>query len=541
MAQDAPRDLAALTRRLLADAGDTAERLSPAAGDATGKRPDFLRRSAGWQKVREVLLRAVQRREPVLVYGDYDVDGATAAFLLHRWLRAQGVPGNVFLPSRFRHGYGLDASVVTQAKEQAYRVLISVDCGTSNVEEIAQARAGGMEAAIIDHHTVREEVPDAPMLNPHLEESLPPLCTAALVYYALRELQDSATPAWFGDETELAGTAVIADVVPLVLENWWLAHQALSLLPETVNTGMAELVKASGLHGLTRLTGQQIAFQLVPRLNAAGRMQSARVMLDLFSAAELQTARLLARQLDQLNSSRKAEADGVFRSAMLQAMRQAERQAIVVYDPHWHVGVLGIVAARVAEQMGKPAAVLADDPAGTGLLAGSVRSAGHVNAVESLGEAGEALFSFGGHAQAAGVRLTRENLARFADEWAKAVGSARAPEAAAELPSSVRLGELTAGFEDDVWRLAPFGAGFPVPCGVIEGCHVSRTKLIGRDRTHLALWVTDGEREVRLTGFNMSHLHSRLRIGQQVRPVVEIDTDNWNNHCGIVLRVVAIA
>ena len=541
MAQDASRDLAALTRRLLGDASGAGERLLLAAGDVSRWQPGFMRSSPGWQAVRQLLLRVVERREPVLVYGDYDVDGATAAFLLHRWLRAQGVPGNVFLPSRFRHGYGLDASVVAQAQEQAYRVLIAVDCGTSNLEETALARSGGMEVAIIDHHTVHEEVPDAPMLNPHLEESLPPLCTAALVYYALRELQNAAPPAWFGDETELAGTAVIADVVPLVLENWWLAHQALSLLPETVNIGMAELVKASGLHGLTRLTGQQIAFQIVPRLNAAGRMQSARVVLDLFSAAELQTARLLARQLDQLNSSRKVEADGVFRSALLQAMRQAERQAIVVYDPHWHVGVLGIVAARVAKHMEKPAAVLADDPAGTGLLTGSVRSAGNVSAVESLGVAGEALFSFGGHAQAAGVRLTRDNLARFADEWAKAVGSARAPDAEAELPPGVQLGELTAGFEDEVWGLAPFGAGFPAPCGVIEGCHVSRTKLIGRDRTHLALWVTDGEREVRLTAFNMSHLHSRLRIGQQVRPVVEIDTDNWNNHCGIVLRVVAIA
>jgi single-stranded-DNA-specific exonuclease len=447
----------------------------------------------------------------------------------------------VFLPSRFRHGYGLDAGVVGQALEQAYRVLISVDCGTSNVEEIAQAHAGGMEVAVIDHHALQETVPDAPMLNPHLEQGMPPLCTAALVYYALRDLQDAAPPAWFGDETELAGAAVIADVVPLVPENWWLAHQALSLLPETVNTGMAELVKASGLHGLTRLTGQQIAFQIVPRLNAAGRMQSARVVLDLLSAQEPQTARLLARQLDQLNVSRKAEADSVFRSALLQATRQGERQAIVLYDPSWHVGVLGIVAARVAEQMGKPAMVLADDPAGSGLLAGSVRTAGGVSAIESLGEVRDALFSFGGHAQAAGVRLTRDNLARFADEWAKAVGSARAPDAEAELPPGVQLGELTAGFEDDVWSLAPFGAGFPPPRAVIEGCRVSRTKLIGRDRTHLHLWMTDGEREVRLTAFNMSHLHSRLRIGQQVRPVVEIDTDNWNNRCGIVLRVVAIA
>lgn len=508
--------------------------------DSTAGVP-LLADCAGWPAVREVILRAVTQRRPVLVYGDYDVDGAVSSFMLFRLLRSQGVPGNVFLPSRFKHGYGLDAATIEQALAQGYKTLLALDCGTANLAEVGLAAAGGMDVAIIDHHALKAELPPVPLLNPHLDSSLPPLCTAGLVYEVLRQLAvDGMPPA--GDELELAGLATIADVVPLEPHNWLLAHAALERLPQTQNAGLSELIKSSRLHGLNRLTAQQIAFQLVPRLNSGGRMRSARIVLDLLGAADVPEARRLAAEMERLNEQRKLEGDHVFRKAVLLSEGFSKDGAVALYGADWHIGVLGIVAARVAEHLRQPAIILADDPRDAGVLSGSARTAGGVNLIEALQQHADMLVSFGGHAQAAGVRISRDRLAEFQQAWS----AISAPPADSSTSGNgrdcpeVALHELTAAFEHDLWRLAPFGEGYPAPQCVLTGCRVSRVSLMGRDRTHLSLTVTDGTREVRIAAFSQSHLEQRLRVGAKVKPLVEIDVDNWNNANTITLRLLAV-
>lgn len=501
-----------------------------------------------WPAVRDVILRAVAERRPTLVYGDYDVDGTVAACLLWRWLRSRSVPGNVFLPSRFKHGYGLDAEVVAQGISQGYKTLVALDCGTADLAGIEQAVGGGMEAAIIDHHQPKSELPAVPLLNPHLEPGLPPLCTAGLVYEALQSLSASDPRALQGDELELAGLATIADVVPLEPHNWHLAHQALDALPNSSNAGLAELVKLSRLHGLTRLTAQQVAFQLVPRLNAGGRMRSARLTLDLLCAGNPQDAQRKARELDALNQERKTVAERVFREAVLQGLQYEDSAAVALYSPDWHIGVLGIAAARVAEQLRKPAIVLTDDPRGARLLSGSARTYASRSLVELLATGIAGLHSFGGHADAAGVKVVKDQLAAFREQWAAAAKSAAATQAPPQVQAGaanssypdLALYELTKQFERDMWRLHPFGQGYAAPRCVLRGCRVARVNHMGRDKTHLSIVVTDGAREARLAAFNQSHLYARLGVGASISPVVEIDTDNWNNVYTITLRVIAL-
>jgi len=537
--------VSALTRKLFPDSADLATRLKLSAtppSDAWAR--ETLSGCSGWEGVRTVLKRVVDESIPTLVYSDYDVDGVTAAFLMHRWLRSRAVPGNVFLPSRQRHGYGLNMEIIKQAKAQGYGALIALDCGTANVAEIAAAQRAGLVCAVIDHHEPQDDLPAVPLLNPHLERSLAPFCTAGLVYTLLAAMQVElgTTPA--GDELELAGLATLADVVPLTPENWQLAHHGLRALPETLNFGLSALIKSSQLHGLTQLTARQARFSLVPRLNAAGRMRSAHIALDLLQASDPQSAREVTALLEQLNNERKQCVDRVTREALLQASEQEPKNGAVLYGAGWHVGVLGIVAARVAEQLGMPTVILADDPTKQGMLAGSARTARDVDLVAALGKCAEDLDSHGGHAAAAGVKLRREQLESFREAWDNATAVAAVVTAQDVITSSCPrfvINELTKSFEDEIWRLAPFGTGFAAPRGVLRDVRVERVNLMGRDKTHLSLQVGDGERQLRVVGFNLSHLRQRLELGTRMSLAVEFEADNWNNRYSVMLMLVGIA
>jgi single-stranded-DNA-specific exonuclease len=494
----------------------------------------------GWEGLEQLLTRIITKKIPTLVYGDYDVDGVSASFMMYRFLKRCGVPGNCFLPSRFRHGYGLSEQIVGQAAGQGYGALLALDCGTTNLAAVELAVNAGIDVAIIDHHAPKDELPRAPLVNPTLSADSPPLCTAGLVYAVLEQV-GSEYDGIVGDELEIAGMATIGDVVPLEPANWYLASEALRLLPTTTNYGLQALVKVAGHHGLTRLTAQQVAFGMVPRLNAPGRMSSARKGLDLLFADDAAAAGALAAEIDRLNWDRRSTADDIARQAILDGAAFDAAAALALYRADWHPGVLGLVAARVAEQYGKPAVVLADAPGETELLAGSVRSDGVSDVLSALTQC-PALASFGGHAMAAGVKLLREDLEQFREQWSGAVA---AGDSAGDSPKKqlleVGLEEFTAEFEADMWRLAPFGADFPAPRLLLRPCMITRLNLMGRDKTHVSLVVSDGERELRIVGFRQSHLASRHRAGDLVQPEVEIDVDNYNNQCTIQVRLLSLA
>ena len=543
--------LASVTRRLFADSPQLALRLSHLEREefidsATLARIDA---SEAWRQSEAFIRRVLAEKLPVLLFGDYDVDGSTAAFLLFRWMRNQGAVGNIFLPSRFKHGYGLDSSVIAQAREHGYKALIALDCGTANLDEIAEARAAGMEVLVIDHHSPKETLPDCTVLNPHLLEDLPPLCTAGLALMAIQLLAGEGGE-MAGDEAELAGLATLADIVPLVPENWFLVHQALRMLPTTGNLGAQELLKTSQLHGMDIYTSRQLAFQLIPRMNAAGRMRSAKLICDLLASADREEARRQALQLDLLNRERKEVTDDNYRQASRQALSFDESPSLVLYSADWHIGVVGIVAARICEQFKRPAIVLTQSPQDSDLLTGSARSFGGVSLVDSLAGCTETLESFGGHAAAAGVKLRVDALDAFREQWADSVAAIlEQPRASEDIPAAhgdwnelpaIHITDLSSALEDDLWTLAPFDDVLPSPVCRLEGVHVGRCSYMGKERTHLNLVLTDGSRQVRVAGFNMSHLYRELQQGTPLTAVVELEPDNWNNQRSVMLRLIGL-
>jgi single-stranded-DNA-specific exonuclease len=547
---DGRREPGETARRLLDAAGRAScpERLELLAQYAAGGEPlaGLLASLPAWQPLQDFLQRVVRERSATLVYGDYDVDGSASTFMLFRWLRRQGVPCNYFLPSRFKHGYGLDLGVIAQARAQGYANLLALDCGTANLAEVAAAREHGMQVAIIDHHRPGPELPPALLLNPHTAPGLPPLCTAGLVYAVLRRLEQLGGDPPAADLPELAGLAVLADVVPLEPHNWALAHRALVRLPQTENVGLEELAKLARLDGLTRLTGRQACFNLIPRLNAAGRMANARLVVELLGAAERETARTLVFRLEQLNTERKGLTDRIETQAAQQALKLGLPPALALYGADWHPGVLGIVAARVAERFGKPVVVLSAAARGEGLLAGSARAgSAAVDLLALLGASSAALTSFGGHAQAAGLKLELAALPQFRELFAAAAAEpvpAPAGGLADPVPApELALHDLTAELERDLWLLAPFGAGWPTPRAVLRDCEVLRASYMGTEKTHMNLLVTDGRVQGRIAAFNHSHLVHQLQPGQRISPLVELEPDNWNNQMTIMLRLLELS
>ena len=545
MAPSSRSESCSLTTRLFPAGAQISQRLEYVEQGLAGARRracGLLRQCNGWEPVLQVLRRAATERRPTLVYGDYDADGVISTLLLQRWLREMSIPGNVFLPNRFRHGYGLQEAAVRQAVAHGYQTLLVLDCGTANIDEVQIAREAGIDTAIIDHHEPKDRLPAAPLLNPHLEPMLPPSCTAGLVFQVLSALYEEGMGQPSPDESELAGIATLADVVPLVPDNWLLAHEALLTLPESPNFGLAELIKVSGLHGLTRLTAQQLNFQIIPRLNAPGRMRSPKLAYDLLASSDRDMAALAARQIDALNQERKLAVDQATRQALLQALEDPQAAGLALYAEEWSLGIIGVVAARVAEQLGKPTVVFTDSPQADGLLSGSARSAGGLDIVQGFAACGDSLVSYGGHAQAAGIKIRQGQLAEFRQAWAEAVAEmapalSTACNTEPVLPA-VQLHELTTQFEDDIWRLAPFGQGYTAPRCKLAGVSVARVSYMGRDKLHANLVITDGVRETRVAGFQMSHIVDQLRPGQVLNPVVEIEPDNWNNRLTLMLRLI---
>ncbi|MDQ3023035.1 MAG: DHHA1 domain-containing protein [bacterium] len=546
---DSAPSYAPLTRRIYSDTADLDLRRSLAreAGLLDRLLSERLMAAAAWPALRKFLLQCESDRIPTLVYGDYDVDGSVSATLMFRWLRAHGVPANIFLPSRFHHGYGLDMGIMEKAAGQGYKRLLALDCGTTNIDEVAMACSGGLEVAIVDHHTCKDSLPKALLLNPHIDHSLPPLCTAGLVYTILATLALYDGHELVGDELELVGLATIADVVPLEPLNWGLGHLALERMPHTANAGLQELLKVSRLHGLTKITGRQANFDLIPRLNAAGRMAQARMISDLL-LADQQKAREIAGRIDRLNTERKEVTQRITEQAHAQALQFGEYSALVLHDGAWHPGVIGIVAARVAEQHGKPTVILADAPGKPELWSGSVRSFGGIDVVSALSECSDHLVSFGGHAAAAGVKVSRASIHDLRVAWHEAVASQTHLAEQASLTSGAEpsqlpeaaLGDLSSQFEDDIWSLRPYGPAHALPKFRLKGVNIARADYMGSTRIHIALQVTDGVRQIRLVGFNMSHLLPRLIVGDQAEMVVECEPDNWNNSVGLMLRLVEV-
>jgi len=458
---------------------------------------------------------AVARGERIAIYGDYDVDGVCATVVLARVLRALGADVTPFIPHRVRDGYGLSGDALERLYVEGCRLVVTVDNGITRAAEIAQARERGLDVVVTDHHEPGDDLPPCPVVDPKRHDDDYPFkglagCGVAFkVAWALADRRGPGFAASFRsmvpDLLAVVAIGTVADVVPLLDENRILVRGGLKALSGTKHAGLRALLQVSRCDGRA-LRASDVGFRIGPRINAAGRLDSAHLALDLLLCEETERAQELARQLDAGNRERQR----IERRQAEEAFAQAESQvgsedapAIVLAKDEWHPGVIGIVAARVAERYGRPAALIAlDGEEGKG----SARSFGDVRLHEALAACTDHLRTHGGHALAAGFTIDPSRVEAFRESFVEAIRGQRGAEPGprvvdAELP----LDAIHRSLANEIALLQPFGCDNDEPLFCAHGVRAAgRPRRVGADGQHLVFYAAGGRNSWRAVAFKQA-------------------------------------
>lgn len=432
-----------------------------------------------------LIRQAIKNGHSIVVYGDYDCDGVCASSILWEALQGMGAQAEIYIPSRKDEGYGLNEAAVRRLAE-SYRLLITVDCGITSVSEVALAKELGMAVIVTDHHTPPDTLPPADaLLHPSRGAGCPYLCGAGVAY----KLACALTGEKILPTLELCALATIADMVPLLEENRALAALGLRRMQVTRRPGLRALLSVSGIPAGQEISGTQAAFQLAPRVNACGRMDTARIAVELMTTADPLKAAQLAEQADGLNARRRNIERRLLEEAdqQVQSMDLCARRAIVVMGQGWESGVVGLVAGRLAERYGYPTVALSRD--GDNCV-GSARSACGVDLFAALSECRELFTRFGGHKQAAGLTLREPDPDALAAQLSAAVekqlqGRPLMPETAYD--AELHLTDITLELIDQIKMLEPFGMGNPAPVFLLRDAEVLSARAVGAEGAHLKL------------------------------------------------------
>src|SRR5437588_5461186 len=446
----------------------------------------------------ERIRAAIAEGRRICVHGDYDVDGIAATALAVLLLRELGADVDWHLPSRFDEGYGVRTETLARLADEGCGLVLTVDCGITAVEEVAEARARGLEVIVTDHHRPGETLPDCPIVATRPSEyPFPELCGTGVVYKLGQALfgVDSDVPR---RHLDLVALATIADVVPLVDENRSFAIAGLRALARTAKPGLRALMQSAGVDAAAVDAGA-VGFRLAPRLNAAGRLGHPREALELLLTEDEAEARRLANSLEELNHERQAVEARILREAAAQvedwpAERRA-RRAYAVAGADWHEGVIGIVASRLVERYHRPVVLIAGTE---GDWKGSGRSIPSFDLHGALGACAGLLGRWGGHRAAAGLSIREENVDAFAEAFAQQAAAALTEddlEPVTSIDAVVARGaDLSLGLCGELARLAPFGLGNPAPTLLAPGCGLSNLATVGEGK-HLRFRIRRGGRD----------------------------------------------
>jgi single-stranded-DNA-specific exonuclease len=490
----------------------------------------------------QVILRHVREGERITVHGDYDVDGVCSVAVLVRALRDLGANVDSYLPDRAGDGYGLNADTVRRLAERGTRLLVTVDCAITAIEEVASALALGMEVVVTDHHAPRADglLPAAPIVHPLLcGYPCADLCATAVAHKLACALLDAACAeggytAQADEEAlrrrldadlDLVALATIADVVPLTGENRALARRGLLALASTSKPGLRALMAAAGVDP-AKLDERSVAFALAPRLNAAGRLYRADAGLELILTEDPMRAAQIAQELDGANRERRSIETRIRWEAEAQIAELGERSAYVLAGEDWHPGVIGIVASRLVERERRPVVMisLAGD---TGR--GSGRSVGEFDLLAGLDACAEHLLRHGGHRAAAGLEIDRDRLHDFAAAFcAHAEGSLR-PEDMLEVErvdAVVGGEELCMTLAEELRSLAPFGRGNPTVSLLVPDATFSDTRPMGEGK-HVRFTVESHGARARAVAFGTGG-RLPVRDGAPAEATFTLEVNEWN-------------
>ncbi len=510
----------------------------------------FLMR--GMEEAVSRLSDGIRRREPILLYGDYDVDGTCSIVVLKKTIELLGGLADFHIPDRLKDGYGMKSEVVCRAADAGVRLIVSVDTGIRANEVVRHANGLGIDVIVTDHHLPETELPPAlAVLNPNREDCLYPnknLCGAGVALKLIQALlsrsglPEARQKALLDSFLKPVAIATVADIVPLTGENRTIVKRGLSGLQQVRNPGLRALLSVAGFESGECPTAHQVAFRLAPRINAAGRMATAKDVVELFLTSDEGRAQTLSEQLDRLNRERQQVEAEIIEAVLKQCEEAPTREdcaALVFAGAGWHLGVLGIVASKLVERFSRPVFVLSEalerDEEGLPYFSGSGRSIPAFHLLEALESMPELFKKFGGHRQAAGLSLRAKDIADFRERFGRFAGSRLTAEDFQRrflVDAHVTLAELNETCVEQVLSLGPFGFGNPAPLLCCLNVQVAGPPRALGSAKHVSIPLRQGSTTLACKGWDFGPRIGALEPGCSLDVLLQIEDDPYGRKRG---------
>ncbi len=486
------------------------------------------------------IIKAINNKEKILIYGDYDVDGITSTTVLKKYLMDRGISVDTYIPNRLHEGYGLNKKAIDTIKERNIDLIITVDCGISAIEEVDYAVRLGMDIIVTDHHEVGEKLPNAlAVIDAKRKDNTYPFRALAGVGVVFKLIQALSIkleikPEEYLKYLDLVCVGTISDIVPLEGENRTIAKLGLMLIKVTRNLGLRELIKSSGYKEIDSNT---ISFGVAPRINACGRMGHEEEALKLFLAEDLESATKITKELNEYNTLRQSTEKAIYEEAVQQIEKNHldANNSIVLGGKGWHHGVIGIVSSKVTDKYYKPSILLSFED---NIAKGSGRSVPGFDLYEGLAKCEDLLEKYGGHSMAVGLTLKKENLENFKERFEQIAKEKNIKELVPiiYIDDELKLKDINMDLVKSISILEPFGEANKVPLFLIRNLKIDSIRALSEGR-HLKLTLRDENFVINAIGFELGYLAEEYRIGDRVDVVGTLEINSFNGFSSIQINM----
>ena len=477
------------------------------------------------------IIEAINNKEKTIIYGDYDVDGITSITVLKKFLNERGLDVDYYIPNRLEEGYGLNKEAIEEIAKKGYKLMITVDCGISGVEEVELANSLGIETIITDHHEQLDVLPNAyAIINPKRRDNTYPFRGLAGVGVVFKVIQAISMKLNLDEKEylkylDIVCIGTISDIVPLVDENRVIAKLGLMLVKCTKNVGLKELIEESGYK---TIDSGMVSFGIAPRINACGRMGKQEEALELFLTDNPEKAKTITKRLNEYSIQRQETEKQIFEQAISELEKEnlEEKSSIVLAGENWHHGVIGIVASRITEKFFKPTILICiEDDIGKG----SGRSVPGFDLHEALAQSSKYLEKYGGHEMAVGLSLKKENIQEFKnhfEEYAKSKG-VKDIVPIINVDSEITKKDINKATVEQIKLLEPFGEQNKQPLLIYKNLKIASIRALSEGK-HLKLMLKDENEIINAIGFNLGELSEEYLIGDKVDVVGTLEINAYN-------------
>ncbi len=485
------------------------------------------------------IVKAIQNQEKVIIYGDYDVDGITSITVLKKFLADRGLQVDSYIPNRLDEGYGLNKNAIEKIVKDEYKLMITVDCGISGIEEIEYANSLGLETIVTDHHEPAETLPKAlAVVDAKRKDNEYPfnqlagvgvvfkLIQAISILYNLEEKE-------FLKYLDIVCVGTISDIVPLVDENRVIAKLGLKLVEVTKNIGLKALLNSIGYK---KIDSSTISFGVAPRINACGRMGFEQEALKLFLTDNIVQATDISRKLNEYNKKRQEIEKKIFEEVLVKIEKsEKDKPCIVLADEGWHHGVIGIVSSKVTEMYYKPSILICYED---GIGKGSGRSIPGFDLHEALSKCDNYVDRFGGHSMAIGITVEKEKFDKFKEEFEKYVSDSNINELApiVKVDEEITAKDMDINIVNELNMLEPFGEANKMPIFMYKNLRINSIRALSEGK-HLKLTLKDENLVIDAIGFNMGHLVNDFLLGEKVDVLGNLEVNRFNGHESVQINL----